>query len=397
MKAIASSYVHRVHRQSPIRPAAQPDLRSDPRPSGHGDNRGHRTPPHADDDADHDAGPAPRRALRVGRGYGCRVAPLRARGLLPRCGRPAQASLHRRHVTLFRRGPPRPRSHPARGPLSRRGAHRDAVGGGPGGPSAGTGGHPDHARHDERIRRVRGGDHGLRVPLPEPSLRHHHLRRSRPGAHGGSGHAPRARVGAPDGRGLGLLRGDQHSRARRLLWRLPRHARGRPLPAHHARDRLRHDVSAPGRPDGTTASCPAPHRGRGHRKPAARAAHRCRAGDGLTTQRGPIVEAPAGAAPHGTAPAQPGLARIRRLHDGTLEGRITQPCLVLAGDADQYVPFERLGDVHRALRNAKSLEVHAFHHAQDPDMAQHCQIGDLDRAFAIMGEWLSRPQPHSGA
>ena len=79
------------------------------------------------------------------------------------------------------------------------------------------------------------------------------------------------------------------------------------------------------------------------------------------------------------------------------EGRITQPCLVMAGDADQYVPFERLGDVRRALRNAESLEVHAFHHAQDPDMAQHCQIGDLDRAFAIMGEWLSRPQPHSGA
>lgn len=80
-----------------------------------------------------------------------------------------------------------------------------------------------------------------------------------------------------------------------------------------------------------------------------------------------------------------------------LEGRITQPCLVLAGDADQYVPFERLGDVHRALRNAKSLEVRAFHHAQDPDMAQHCQIGDLDRAFAIMGEWLSGLQPRSGA
>ena len=71
------------------------------------------------------------------------------------------------------------------------------------------------------------------------------------------------------------------------------------------------------------------------------------------------------------------------------EGRITQPCLVLAGDADQYVPFERLGDVRRALRNAESLEVRAFHHAQDPDMAQHCQIGDLDRAFAIMGDWLA--------
>lgn len=71
------------------------------------------------------------------------------------------------------------------------------------------------------------------------------------------------------------------------------------------------------------------------------------------------------------------------------EGRITQPCLVLAGDADQYVPFERLDDVRRALRNAEFLEVRAFHHLQDPDMAQHCQIGDLDRAFTIMGEWLA--------
>ena len=80
-----------------------------------------------------------------------------------------------------------------------------------------------------------------------------------------------------------------------------------------------------------------------------------------------------------------------------LDGQIHQPCLVMAGDADQYVPFERLGDVRCALRNAKSLEVRAFHDAQDPDMAQHCQIGDLDRAFAIMGEWLSGPRPRSGA
>lgn len=80
-----------------------------------------------------------------------------------------------------------------------------------------------------------------------------------------------------------------------------------------------------------------------------------------------------------------------------LDGQIHQPCLVMAGDADQYVPFERLDDVRRALRNAASLDVRAFHEATDPGMAQHCQVGDLDRAFAIMGEWLSRPQPHSGA
>ena len=91
---------------------------------------------------------------------------------------------------------------------------------------------------------------------------------------------------------------------------------------------------------------------------------------------------------------------LRAFGDYTMEafeGRITQPCLVLAGDADQYVPFERLGDMRRALRNAQSLEVRAFRHAQDPDMAQHCQIGDLDRAFAIMGEWLSGRRPRSGA
>lgn len=80
-----------------------------------------------------------------------------------------------------------------------------------------------------------------------------------------------------------------------------------------------------------------------------------------------------------------------------LDGQIHQPCLVMAGDADQYVPFERLDDVRRALRNAASLDVRAFHEATDPDMAQHCQIGDLDHAFAIMGDWLSGPRPHSGA
>ena len=82
---------------------------------------------------------------------------------------------------------------------------------------------------------------------------------------------------------------------------------------------------------------------------------------------------------------------LRAFDDYTMkpfEGRIAQPCLVLAGDADQYVPFERLGDVRRALENSASLDVRAFRHAQDPDMAQHCQIGDLDRAFAIMGDWL---------
>ena len=80
-----------------------------------------------------------------------------------------------------------------------------------------------------------------------------------------------------------------------------------------------------------------------------------------------------------------------------LAGMIHQPCLVMAGDADQYVPFERLSDVRRILAGAASLDVHAFHEAEDPGMAQHCQVGDLDRVFAIMGDWLSGPRPRSGA
>ena len=80
-----------------------------------------------------------------------------------------------------------------------------------------------------------------------------------------------------------------------------------------------------------------------------------------------------------------------------LAGMIRQPCLVMAGDADQYVPFERLSDVRRILAGAASLDVRAFHEAEDPGMAQHCQVGDLDRAFAIMGEWLSGQRPRSAA
>ena len=74
-----------------------------------------------------------------------------------------------------------------------------------------------------------------------------------------------------------------------------------------------------------------------------------------------------------------------------LAGMIRQPCLVMAGDADQYVPFERLSDVRRILAGAASLDVRTFHEATDPGMAQHCQIGDPHRAFRIMGNWLVGP------
>ena len=104
------------------------------------------------------------------------------------------------------------------------------------------------------------------------------------------------------------------------------------------------------------------------------------------------------------ARALTGLSRpsdvLRALGAYTMEplaGRIHQPCLVMAGDADQYVPFERLADVRRVLAGAESVDVEVFHRAQDPGMAEHCQIGDPDRAFAVMGEWLSAPRPPRSA
>ena len=77
-----------------------------------------------------------------------------------------------------------------------------------------------------------------------------------------------------------------------------------------------------------------------------------------------------------------------------LAGMIRQPCLVMAGDADQYVPFERLSDVRRVLAGAASVDVEVFREAQDPGMALHCQIGDPHRAFEIMGDWLTRSPAH---
>lgn len=55
--------------------------------------------------------------------------------------------------------------------------------------------------------------------------------------------------------------------------------------------------------------------------------------------------------------------------------------------------MEPLADMRRVLAGAESLDVQVFHQAQDPDMAQHCQIGNPHRAFAIMGDWLTAPCP----
>lgn len=139
------------------------------------------------------------------------MAPPRAGSFLRLPLRPQQAPHHRRHVGHIRRGAPRSRPHPSRDPLSGWRTHRDAMGSGPGGSRAGPVGHTAHTCHDEWIRRVCGGDHRLRVLLPHPPIRHHRVRWAGAGTRGTGRHGARAGVGAPDERGVGLLRRGERS------------------------------------------------------------------------------------------------------------------------------------------------------------------------------------------
>ena len=71
------------------------------------------------------------------------------------------------------------------------------------------------------------------------------------------------------------------------------------------------DVPAPRRPDAVTTSSSASHRGRGHREPETRVAHRRGAAHRAEVQRGPDVEATAGQTPHGPEQTERGTAGVR--------------------------------------------------------------------------------------
>jgi pimeloyl-ACP methyl ester carboxylesterase len=71
---------------------------------------------------------------------------------------------------------------------------------------------------------------------------------------------------------------------------------------------------------------------------------------------------------------------------------VKQDVLLLAGEADHFVPLRQLAAQARALGNARSVTTRIFRASENA--ASHCQIGNLPLVVQTMTEWITR---HSGA
>jgi pimeloyl-ACP methyl ester carboxylesterase len=76
--------------------------------------------------------------------------------------------------------------------------------------------------------------------------------------------------------------------------------------------------------------------------------------------------------------------------------RIDQDVLLLAGQADHFIPVEMMLELERNLSRARSVEHRIFTEAEHA--ASHCQVGNLTLAMAEIIRWLDRhsePTQHS--
>jgi len=80
---------------------------------------------------------------------------------------------------------------------------------------------------------------------------------------------------------------------------------------------------------------------------------------------------------------------LRRLGEFTtrhISSRITQDFLLLAGNADHYMPIEHFHRQARALRNVRSFTGRIF--TAEESAHTHCQIGNLGLALRVMLDWV---------
>jgi len=73
----------------------------------------------------------------------------------------------------------------------------------------------------------------------------------------------------------------------------------------------------------------------------------------------------------------------------TLRGvcdRITQDCLLLAGEKDHYIPIDQFERLQSSLPNARSVKKCVFTQAEGGE--QHCQIGNHQLALNEITQWL---------
>jgi len=71
---------------------------------------------------------------------------------------------------------------------------------------------------------------------------------------------------------------------------------------------------------------------------------------------------------------------------------VKQDVLLLAGEADHFVPLRQLAAQARVLRNARSVTTRIFRASENA--ASHCQIGNLPLVVQTMVEWITK---HTGA
>jgi pimeloyl-ACP methyl ester carboxylesterase len=71
---------------------------------------------------------------------------------------------------------------------------------------------------------------------------------------------------------------------------------------------------------------------------------------------------------------------------------VKQDVLLLAGEADHFVPLRQLDAQARALGNARSVTTRIFRASENA--ASHCQIGNLPLVVQTMVEWITE---HTGA
>lgn len=70
-------------------------------------------------------------------------------------------------------------------------------------------------------------------------------------------------------------------------------------------------------------------------------------------------------------------------------GRVTQDVLLMVGEHDAFQPPKLAQAQAAALVNARSLAVRTFTRAEQAD--QHCQMGNLALACAVVTQWLGAP------
>jgi pimeloyl-ACP methyl ester carboxylesterase len=77
---------------------------------------------------------------------------------------------------------------------------------------------------------------------------------------------------------------------------------------------------------------------------------------------------------------------MRRFTTREISSRIKQDFLLLAGDADHYIPIEHYHAQARALTNVRSFTGRIF--TAEESAQTHCQVGNLGLALRVILDWI---------